>query len=188
MILTLSKSPIYQGETLTATVNYGATPIADVEVTLGSVTVKTGTDGVAQFTVPDPGVEYAIMKVIAKKTGYISVSEDLTVLKKWEIKVTAESTEVEAEATFTVSVVAKGGGLAGATVTFQDQTKTTDSNGKTSFKAPTTEGTYTVTATYENMQTGTLSITVKAKTPGFELLTLLVALGVALILLRRRRK
>jgi len=187
MVLTISKSPIYQGETLTVNVNYGATPIADVEVTLGMVTVKTGSDGVAQFTVPDPGVEYAIMKIIAKKTGYISVSEDVTVLKKWEIKVSGPN-EVDTEAVFSVSVVAKGSGLAGATVTFEDQTKTTDSEGKASFTAPSTEGAYTVTATYENMQTGTLSITVKAKTPGFELLTLLVALGVALILLRRRRK
>ncbi len=188
MILTLSKSPIYQGETLTVTVNYGATPISDVDVTLGLVTVKTGTDGVAQFTVPDPGVEYAIMKVIAKKTGYISVSEDLTVLKKWEIKISGE-TEVNTEASFTVTVVAKGSGLAGATVTFEGQTQTTDNDGKATLTAPSTEGTYTVTATYQNMQTGTLTITVKkATTPGFELLTLIVAIGVAFILLRRRRK
>lgn len=188
MLLELSKTPIYQGETLTVTVKYGATPISDVDVTLGLVTVKTGTDGVAQFTVPDPGVDYAIMKVIAKKTGYISVSEDLTVLKKWEIKVSGPS-DVNTEASFTVTVVAKGSGLAGATATFQDQTQTTDNDGKATFTAPATEGTYTVTATYENMQTGTLSITVKkATTPGFELLTLIVAIGVAFILLRRRRK
>ena len=188
MIVTISKSPIYQGETLIVTVNYGATPIADVDVTLGTVTVKTGADGVAEFAVPDPGVDYAIMKVIAKKTGYIGVSEDVTVLKKWEIKVSGP-TEVNTEASFTVTVVAKGSGLAGATVTFQSQTQTTDNEGKATFTAPTTEGTYTVTATYENMQTGTLSITVKTKpTPGFELITLIVAIGVAFILLRRRRK
>jgi len=189
MVLSISKSPIYQGETLTVTTSYGATLISDVEITLGTVTVKTGTDGTAQFTVPDPGVEYAIMKVIAKKAGYISVSEDITVLKKWEIKVTAPE-EVEAEAVFSVTVVAKGSGLAGATVTFNGETKTTDNNGKASFTAPsvTEDEPYTVTATYENMQTGTATITVKLKTPGFELLTLLVALGVALILLRRRRK
>ncbi len=190
MVLTISKSPIYQGETLTVTTNYGATPITDVEITLGMVTVKTGADGTAQFTVPDPGVEYAIMKVIAKKTGYISESEDITVLKKWEIKVTAPE-EVESEAVFSVTVVAKGSGLAGATVTFNGETKTTDNNGKVSFTAPSVtedEEPHTITATYENMLTGTTTVTVIKKTPGFELLTLLVALGVALILLRRRRK
>lgn len=188
MTIAVSKSPIYQGETLTVTITYGATPISDVEVTLGTVTVKTGADGTAQFTVPDPGVEYAIMKVMAKKTGYISVSEDITVLKKWTITITGPS-EVNTEDVFAVTVIAKGSGLAGATVTFEGQTKTTDNQGKAEFKAPKDEGTYTVTATYENMQTGTLSITVKQKpTPGFELLTLIIALGVAFILLRRRRK
>ena len=190
MVLSISKSPIYQGETLTVTTSYGTTLISDVEITLGTVTVKTGADGTAQFTVPDPGVEYAIMKVIAKKTGYISVSEDITVLKKWEIKVTAPE-EVESEAAFSVTVVAKGSGLAGATVTFNGETKTTDNNGKVSFTAPSVtedKEAHTITATYENMQTGTTTINVIKKTPGFELLTLLVALGVALILLRRRRK
>jgi hypothetical protein len=188
MVLTVSKSPIYQGETLTITVSYGATSISDVDVTLGTVTVKTGTDGTAQFTVPDPGVEYAIMKVIAKKAGYISVSEDITVLKKWEIKISV-SGDLKTEAAFTVTVVAKGSGLAGATVKFQDQTKTTDNEGKVSFVAPKEKGTYTLTASYENMQTATLTITIEqAPTPGFELLTLIIAIGVAFILLRRRRK
>ncbi|MDH7506788.1 MAG: Ig-like domain-containing protein, partial [Candidatus Thermoplasmatota archaeon] len=187
MTLSVSKSPIYQGETLTVTVTYGATPISDVEVTLGAVTVKTGADGIAQFTVPDPGVEYVIMKVIAKKTGYITVTEDVTVLKKWAITITGPS-EVNTGATFTVTVVAKGSALAGATVTFQGETKTTDNEGKASFTAPTTEGTYTLTATYENMQSGTFSVVVKATTPGFELITLIIALGVAFILLKRRKK
>jgi len=188
MVLTVSKSPIYQGETLTVTVNYGATPISDVDVTLGTVTAKTGTDGTVQFTIPDPGVDYAIMKVIAKKTGYISVSEDITVLKKWTISISGPS-EVNTEASFTVTVVAKGSGLAGATVTLQSQTKTTDNDGKATFTAPATEGPITLTATYENYQSGTLTITVKkATTPGFELLTLIVALGVAFVLLKRRKK
>jgi len=186
MILTISESPIYQGETLIVTVNYGATPISDVDVTFGMVTVKTGTDGVAEFTVPDPGVDYAIMKVSAKKTGYISVSEDVTVLKKWEIKMSV-SGEVTTEASFTVTVVAKGSALAGATVTFQSESKITDAEGKASFTAPADEGTYTLTATYENYLPASLTIEIK-KAPGFELLTLIVALGVAFILLRRRRK
>ena len=186
MILTISESPIYQGETLIVTVDYGATPISDVDVTFGTVTVKTGTDGVAEFTVPDPGVDYAIMKVSAKKTGYISVSEDVTVLKKWEIKMSV-SGEVTTEASFTVTVVAKGSALAGATVTFQSESKITDAEGKASFTAPADEGTYTLTATYENYLPASLTIEIK-KAPGFELLTLIIALGVAFILLRRRRK
>jgi hypothetical protein len=187
MVISVSKSPIYQGETLTVTVTYGATPISDVDVTLGTVTVKTGADGTAQFTVPDPGVEYAIMKVIAKKTGFVSVSEDITVLKKYSITITGPD-EVKTETEFTVTVVAKGSGLAGATVTFEGQTKTTDNQGKATFTAPDEEGTFTVTATYENYQSGTLSVVVKVESPGFELMMFIVALGVAFILLRRRRK
>jgi hypothetical protein len=47
---------------------------------------------------------------------------------------------------------------------------------------------YTITASFEDYQDGTLTITIKpGGIPGFELITLIAALGVAFILLRRRR-
>jgi len=54
--------------------------------------------------------------------------------------------------------------------------------------APSEEGDYTVTATYEDYEDATFVITIKAGgIPGFELLTLIAAIGVAFILFRRRR-
>ena len=69
----------------------------------------------------------------------------------------------------------------------------TDGNGQVTLTAPSTAGTYTVTASFGSFLDGTVTVTVlkkdhdDCKTPGFELLTLLVAIGVAFILLRRRR-
>ena len=189
MAITVSKSPIYQGETLTVTIKSGATPVSDVDVTLGTVTAKTSTGGTVDFTVPDPGVDYAIMKVKAKKTGYLDASEDVTVLKKWEITISGPSSNPKTGAQFTVTVIAKGSPLAGATVTFEGTTFTSDGEGKATLTAPKTKGTYTVTATYENYGSKTLSVTVEeGGIPGFELITLIAAIGVAFILLRRRRK
>ena len=82
--------------------------------------------------------------------------------------------------------------LAGATVTVDGtDTYTSGADGKITLTAPdvTEQTTITVTAAYENYQTGTLTITIDPSggVPGFELLTLIAALGVAFILLRRRR-
>ena len=85
-------------------------------------------------------------------------------------------------------MLAKGSSLAGATVTFEGETVTSDENGKATFTAPSAKGDYTITATYEKYQDGVLVITiVEGGIPGFELITLIAAIGVAFILLRRRR-
>ena len=65
----------------------------------------------------------------------------------------------------------------------------TDGNGQVTISAPSSDGTYTITATFGTFQDGIIILTVKgaAPTPGFELLTLIIAIGIAFILLRRRR-
>ena len=98
------------------------------------------------------------------------------------------STAPGAGETFTATILAKGSPLAGATVTIDVDTYTSDGEGKVTITAPSTEGDYTITAKYEGFQDGILIITIKAGgIPGFELLTLIAAIGVAFILLRRRR-
>lgn len=185
--ITVSKSPIYQGETLTVTVKSGTSDVSGVDVTFGELTGKTDSSGQATFTVPDPGVESAIYTITAEKAGYITKEKSITVIKVYTLSGTAT---YDADAgTVTVSAILIGKGAAvGATITFNSQTETTDAYGQATFTAPTVDEDteYTATITYDG-KTATATVTVKAGTPGFELLTLIAAIGVAFILLKRRR-
>ena len=186
--ISVSKSPIYEGEILTVTIRSGGVPVSGVDVEFGQVTSQTGSNGEATFTVPDPGVESAIYTITAKKTGYITEEKAISVIKRYAISIVGPSADPQTGSSFTISVLAKGSGLAGASVTLEGTTKTSDNNGKVTFTAPSDDGDYVITATYENYKEGTLTITViPGGIPGFELLTLIAAIGVAFILLRRRR-
>jgi len=189
LTMTFSKSPIYEGETLTVTVKSGESPVKNVNVTFGINTKKTEADGTATFEVPDPGVDSAIYDVEAKKTGYTTATKSITVINKWDISIIAPSGKIETGKSYTFTIVAKGQPLAGATITFNDKTYTSDGDGKITLTMPDTKGEYTVTATFPNYIDKKVTFTVSASsgTPGFELLTLIAALGVAFILLRRRR-
>jgi hypothetical protein len=189
MSIAVSKSPIYQGETLTVTVTYGINPVEDASVTLGTETKKTGADGTVTFEVPDPGVDSAVYKIKAQKEGYLTVTEDITVIKTWEITISKPKT-INSEASFTVTITARGQALAGAEVSKDGGTPVlSDGNGKVSFKAGTEGKTHTIKATFGNYKPGEITITVgPPESPGFELLTLIIAIGIALILLKRRRK
>jgi len=184
----LSKSPVFQGETLTVTVTSVNVPVSGVDVEFGQDTVLTDSNGEADFTVPDPGVESALYTINAKKTGYMSAEKSISVIKRYEVSIVGPSADPQTGSSFTVTVLAKGSGLAGASVTFEGTTKTSDNNGKVTFTAPSDDGDYVITATYESYKDGTLTIKiVPGGIPGFELLTLIAAIGVAFILLRRRR-
>jgi hypothetical protein len=82
-----------------------------------------------------------------------------------------------------------GSAIIGATVTLDGTTYTSGANGIATLTAPSTAGTYTITASKTNFVTSDpVTITVEEKgIPGFELLALIAAIGVAFILLRRRR-
>ena len=192
LTITVSKSPIYEGETLTVTVKSGTTPIEGASIQFGTSTYTTDSNGEATITVPDPKVESAIYIIIAEKSGYITAEKSITLLKKYEITIIGPSTAPATGETFTVTILAKGAALAGATVTIEGdtytKTYTSSGDGKLTITAPSKEGDYTITATYEDLEEGTITIKIKAGgIPGFELLTLIVAIGVAFILLRRRR-
>jgi len=138
--------------------------------------------------VPDPGVEFAVFTVTAEKTGYTSAEKSVTVIKKYEITIVGPSEPPKAGSKFTITIIAKGAPLAGATIEFNGKTYTSDGDGKVTLTAPSKPGKYTIRATYENFDTGTLEIEIKegGGIPGFELVTLIAAIGVAFILLRKR--
>ena len=186
--IALSKTPIYQKETLTVTVTSQDKAVEGVAVTFAGLTVNTDASGMASFTVPDPGVDFVVYTITAKKTGYITATGSVTVLKKWAITILGPSTAPGAGQTFTVTILAKGAPLAGALITIDGDSYTSGGDGKVTITAPSKEGSYTITAKFEGFEDGTLTITIKAGgIPGFELLSLIAAIGVAFILLRRRR-
>jgi hypothetical protein len=187
--ISVSKSPIKEDETLTITITSGGKPVSEVDVEFADSTKQTDANGEVTFTVPDPGVEFATYMITAEKTGYITEEKTITVLKKYEITIVGPSTAPTTGETFTVTIIAKGAPLAGAGISFNDKTFISDGEGKVQLTAPSKKGDYTVTASHEDYGTKTLTIKVtEAGIPGFELITLVIAVGVAFILLRRRRQ
>jgi len=193
MKISLSKSPIYQGETLTVTVTSGTNKLSGVAVEFAETTVQTDANGQASFTVPDPGVESAVYTVTAEKDGYVSTEKSVTVIKVYSVVIVTPSQKVYGKEEFTITTLAKGMALAGATVTFDGKTYTSGADGKVTLTAPDVTDAngkdFPITATFESYQQGTATVHIeKTKgVPGFELITLIAALGVAFILLRRRR-
>jgi hypothetical protein len=188
--ITVSQSPIFEGETLTVMVKSEGDPVEDVSVHFGTETKTTDADGEATFTAPNPGVESAVYIIKAEKTGYITDSLSITVIKVWHISIIGPSESPSSGEEFTITIIAKGSPLAGATITFDGKTYTSGGDGKVTLTAPEVdeEEEFTITATFDPYMDGTLVITVTAGgIPGFELVALIAALGVAFILLRRRR-
>ena len=75
-------------------------------------------------------------------------------------------------------------------VTFNGKTTMSGGDGKLTLTAPSTAGDYPLTASYGDYEDYSTTITIAeggGGVPGFELLTLIAAIGVAFILLRRRR-
>jgi hypothetical protein len=188
--IAISKSPIWEEETLTVTITSDDVPVEDVDVEFAEVTKKTDDQGMVTFTVPDPGVDSAIYTITAEKAGYRDEDKTITVIKIWEVTILGPKQMPSPGEQFTITILAKGSPLAGATVTFDGETYTSGGDGKMTLTAPDVdkETEYTITASFEDYQDGTLTITIKpGGIPGFELITLIAALGIAFILLRRRQ-
>jgi hypothetical protein len=188
--LSVSQSPIFEGDVLTVTVKSEGEPIQGVSVQFGIETKTTDIDGEVTFTAPNPGVESATYNIKAEKTGYIDDNIQITVIKVWQISIIGPSEAPNPGEEFTVTIIAKGSPLAGATATFDGKTYTSGGDGKITLKAPEVdeETEYTITATFDPYMDGTYTITiVPGGIPGFEIVALIAAIGVALILFRRRR-
>jgi hypothetical protein len=190
MEITVSQSPIFEGDTLIVTVKSEGDPVEGVSVQFGIETKTTDSDGEATFTAPNPGVESAVYIIKAEKTGYITDSLSITVIKVWQISIIGPSEAPNPGEEFTITIIAKGSPLAGATATFDGKTYTSGGDGKITLTAPEVdeETEYTIIASFDPYMDGTFIIKiVPGGIPGFELVALIAAIGVALILLRRRR-
>jgi hypothetical protein len=190
--MAVSAPSVYQAETFTVTMTSGGVALSLVAVEFAGVTVNTNAEGIATFTAPDPVIDSLLYPITATKAGYHPAEKSITVIKVYQLRVNVPTKPIEAGSTFTVEVLLIGKGAAvGAEVTFNEETTYTDSTGRATFTAPSPneKTTYDVTIQYEGYDPITSTVTVgQAETPGFELLTLIIALGVAFILLKKRRK
>jgi hypothetical protein len=182
-----------EGSSFTVTVTNGTAtgaPLEGASVIFNRVTETT--DSAGQFTFTAPAITATKdFTVVARLSGYADDTETITVnnVPKLLITITAKADKNgKYTSPLTVTISDDTGQLiTGAIVTFSGDTYTTVA-GQVDIEV-TEETSGTITATLTGFQDAdAMTITIKTGgIPGFELLTLLVALGVAFILLRRRR-
>jgi hypothetical protein len=186
---------VEEGGTFTVTVMKEGTTeyVEGADVTFNGETLQTDANGQATFTAPQVTSDRDFT-ITSSKIGYAPEPDtvSLRVTNTPGLTITISGTQnddgsYQSPVTVTVSNEDTGALITGAAVTFGDQTGTTV-NGQVAFTAA--DGTYTVTASFGTFDDATpVDVTIEgAGIPGFELLTLIAALGVAFILLRRRRK
>lgn len=188
--MTISNDPsVDEGKTFTVEAKTNGELITDATVTFtfNGQTWPT-TTGVATITAPSVQTSLTY-SITATTEGYASVSSTIMVLNVPKL-IIAISGDVKAGQTFTLTIANDmGNPVIGATITFEGKTYTTGAGGVVTLTAPTTEGSYPVSATFPGFGSVSSTVTVVkgGGIPGFELLTLVAAIGVAFLLLRRRR-
>ncbi|MBN2065508.1 MAG: hypothetical protein JW771_01690 [Candidatus Thermoplasmatota archaeon] len=181
-------SEVDEGDSFTVTVLREGTT---TEVTNAQVTFNGVTDSEAPYTFTAPEVTSdRTYTITATAEGYAPDPDGLTitVINVPKLIISVDD-EVTAGSSFEV-VVAKDTGDAciGATVTFNGKEYKTKAGGVATITAPSEAQDYTITASFGDFTPATATVTVvPGGVPGFEVLTLIAALGVAFILLRRRK-
>lgn len=189
--MTISLNPsVDEGKTFTVEAKSNGVLITGTTVTFtfDGQTWPT-TTGVATLTAPKVSTSLAY-PISATAEGYTPASGAIVMILNIPKLIVAVSGEVKAGQTFSLTVADDtGNAVIGATVTFEGQTYTTGAGGVVTITAPSKEGSYPVTATFPGYDpiSGTVTIAKGGGIPGFELLTLIAAIGVAFLLLRRRR-
>lgn len=154
------------------------------------------TDGIYEFTAP-PVPESLDYRIEANAEGYSTDDTTIKVINQPQLFVKAPS-KGNAKKSFTVKAGGDDGNSYGITITiYSDETLTNEVDSDTtagpdgiSFTI-NKKGTYYIVASkanYEDSTAAKIKIAAEDQGPGFELLTLIIAIGVAYILLRRRRK
>ena len=187
-----------EGESFTLTVRNGSatgTGIAGATVTFNKKTYTSGTDGTVTIPVADvPTVtsdrEYTITATLV---GHAPGSDTILIVNVPVLVIVPPSTMPKAGETFEVIIADDGGNsiVAATIVVSTGDTFTSGVNGIVKITAPDSEGTITVYATKTGFATSeTITITVSKADgiPGFELLSLIAAIGIAFILFKRRRR
>ena len=195
-VLDISTDPISQvdeGDTFTVTVikEGTTTAVEGASVKFSGVTQTTDDDGMTTFTAPMVTSDRTFA-ITVTAIGYAPDPDGLTItVINIPRLIIVIPDKVKATATFEVAVADDtGGAIVGAIITFNEKTYTTGVNGVAKLTAPKTKGDYPIEATFGNYvpAPGTVTVVAAAGVPGFELLSLIAALGVAFILFRRRRK
>lgn len=182
---------IDEGKTFTVEAKSNGVLITDATVTFtfDGQTWPTNT-GVATITAPSVSTSMAY-PITASAEGYVTATGAIITVINIPKLIVAVAGEVKAGQTFTLTVADDtGSAVIGATVTFEGKTFTTGAGGTVTITAPSKAGSYPVTATFPGYDTVSSTITIAegGGIPGFELLTLIAAIGIAFLLLRRRRK
>ena len=181
---------VNEGDTFTVTAKSGGVVITDSTVTMEFAgTTLTTTDGTVEFTAPSvqDSVNYLIQ---ATADGYTSDDATIKVLNVRKLVIVITSTKVSGGSAFDVTIADDAGNsVIGVTITIDQKTYTTGAQGTATITAPEKQGDYIITATFPGYtDADPYTITIEAgQIPGFELMTLIAAIGVAFILLRRRR-
>ncbi len=190
--MTIHLNPsVDEGDTFTVEARSNDVLITDTTVTFtfDGQTWPTNT-GVATITAPTVSTSMAY-PITASAEGYITATGVIVTVLNIPKLIVAIAGEVKAGQTFTLTVADDTGkAVIGATVTFEGDTYTTGAGGTVTITAPSKAGNYPVTATFPGYDpiSDTITIEEGGGIPGFELLTLIAAIGVAFLLLRRRRK
>lgn len=161
-----------------------------VSILFNTKTYTTTTGSVVIDEIPSVP-ESLTYTITASAEGYTDDDTTILIVNIAQIYMTAPSTATKGEA-FTIKVGADGVGD-GIVVTLTKPGKTYTAVSVDSVVSFTVDelGTYTITAEKDGCaspKTSPKIEIVEKKTPGFELLTLIIAIGVAFILLRRRQK
>jgi hypothetical protein len=190
MAIILTSPTVNEGQQFTADIKSGSQLVTGVTVTI-TYAGATTTTTTGHITLTAPTVTTNIPYTIAATAvGYADASAQITVLNVPKLIIAVLTTDIKAGQDFEIAVADDSGApIIGATVTLQGTTVRTGAGGVATLKAPTTQGDYTLTATFGTYEQFSQTITVgpAGGIPGFELITLIVAIGIAFILIRRRR-
>jgi hypothetical protein len=195
--MTISNDPsVDEGKTFTVQAKSNGVLITEATVTFtfNGQTWPT-TSGIATITAPSvtTSLNYPIT---ATADGYTSASAAIMVINVPKLTIIPPSGKVYGKEKFTITIANDAGaGVSGAKVSFNGADYYSGANGVCELTAPDVpekEGRlFTIDATftgYTAAETVNQKIEQTKGVPGFELLTLIAAIGVAFLLLRRRRK
>ncbi len=188
---------VNEGEDFTVTVtDSNGDPVENAVVEFAGEFYTTDADGEIDPPIEAPDVQVTLdYDIDVTATGYTSASDTIKVINMPELFIKPPASVTEGK-TFTVIAGGDDGNGNGITVTIYkngvEVASDTTVNGEATFKVGKSwkAGTYTAQATktgYNPSETKSFKVEEAGGTPGFELLTLIAAIGVALILLRRRR-
>ncbi|UCB58565.1 MAG: hypothetical protein JSV67_08180 [Thermoplasmatales archaeon] len=192
MVITTDPSADEEGTFVVEAKDASGALITDTTVSIvfngQTYTTDTGTIELTAPSVPE-SLDY---KIEGSAEGYTDDDVFIKIINQPKIYLGTPDKKVNVGEPFTITAGGDDGNSYGITITIKDANGNVVATGVTA--GPTgikftinKKGDYTITATKEGYLPAEVSTITLQETPGFELLTLIIAIGVAFILLRRRR-